>query len=77
MRITTVSSGFTTTQALTSSGNAGSAASAKGMWKPKDAPPATAATPARKPRREGEGLCEKSLFMSASLNPRRRRRRLS
>src|SRR4051794_29356992 len=56
MRMTTVSSGFTTTQAL-SSGTAppvtGLAASAwNGMWKPNMNPPAAAAEPIRKPRRE-------------------------
>src|SRR3954453_14866121 len=57
MRMTTVSSGLTTTQALSSGmappvpGDAASTAE-NGMWKPSMKPPAAAAEPARKPRRE-------------------------
>ena len=74
MRMTTVSSGFTTTQAL-SSGTAApvvaSAASAavKGMWKPSMKPPAAAAEPARKPRRE-----VLSMVVMVILNPSRQPR---
>src|SRR5271165_5881967 len=54
MRMMTVSSGFTTTQALISSGVASEAASAtlKGMRKPKVKAAAVAAAPATNPRRE-------------------------
>src|SRR5919197_4965153 len=52
-RITTVSSGITTTQALTSGlPSAATASLPNGTWNPSEKPPRTAAEPARKPRRD-------------------------
>ena len=55
MRITTLSSGWITTQALISFTSAACAAS-KGTEKPSEKPPATAAPLTRKPRRRERGL---------------------
>ena len=57
MRITTLSSGWITTQAL-SSFTADWASASKGMEKPSEKPPATAALLTRKPRRSREWASE-------------------
>ena len=54
MRITTLSSGWITTQALISFTSAAWAAASKGREKPSEKPPATAAPLTRKPRRPRE-----------------------
>ena len=76
MRITTVSSGRTTTQALISGVAVSGAAAAPGRSKPSARPPAAAAEPARKKRRDRAGkavsVINASLSRGRSRRPRRR-----